>query len=112
MKRRFMSVAVALAVAAGASPLIAQDAALARARALLENTPLVDGHNDLPWTLRESSRAICPGSTSASAARRSTPTFRGSARAGSPASSGASSSPRDCRTRRARSSNRSSSPAG
>ena len=53
MKRRFMSVAAALALAAGASPLIAQDAALVRARALLEKAPLVDGHNDLPWTLRE-----------------------------------------------------------
>jgi membrane dipeptidase len=53
MKRRFLSVAVALALATAASPLIAQDAALARARALLEKAPLVDGHNDLPWTLRE-----------------------------------------------------------
>ena len=28
------------------------DAALARARALLRSTPLIDGHNDLPWEIR------------------------------------------------------------
>src|SRR5437868_4763098 len=32
-------------------------AALAHARRLLEATPLVDGHNDLPWTIRESKTA-------------------------------------------------------
>ena len=31
----------------------AEDAALERVRALLARAPLVDGHNDLPWTLRE-----------------------------------------------------------
>ncbi len=30
-----------------------EDPALARARALLDRVGLVDGHNDLPWTLRE-----------------------------------------------------------
>ena len=30
----------------------APDAALAHARALLRSTPLVDGHNDLPWEIR------------------------------------------------------------
>jgi membrane dipeptidase len=29
------------------------DPALARARAILARSPLIDGHNDLPWTLRE-----------------------------------------------------------
>ena len=53
MKRRFMFVAVVLALSTAASPLVADDAALARARALLEKVPLVDAHNDLPWTLRE-----------------------------------------------------------
>jgi len=53
MTRRVISVAVVLAVGAGASWLSAQDAALVRARALLESTPLIDGHNDLPITLRE-----------------------------------------------------------
>ena len=28
------------------------DAALAHARALLRSTPLIDGHNDLPWEIR------------------------------------------------------------
>ena len=47
--------AAALAVVAclAASALPAEDAALVRARALLARVPLVDGHNDLPWTLRE-----------------------------------------------------------
>ncbi|MCE3262141.1 MAG: peptidase renal dipeptidase [Pseudoduganella sp.] len=31
----------------------APDAALHHARALLDKVPLVDGHNDLPWTIRE-----------------------------------------------------------
>ena len=30
----------------------AADPALARARALLRSTPLIDGHNDLPWEIR------------------------------------------------------------
>ena len=31
--------------------------ALAHANALLASTPLVDGHNDLPWAIREDKRA-------------------------------------------------------
>ncbi len=42
-----------LALCATAFPLPAEDAALVRARALLDRVPLVDGHNDLPGTLRE-----------------------------------------------------------
>ena len=53
MKRHFISVALAFVFFTAASTLIAEDAALARARALLERVPLIDGHNDLPWTLRE-----------------------------------------------------------
>ena len=34
-----------------------QDRALARALALLETMPLVDGHNDLPWVIRNDARA-------------------------------------------------------
>ena len=30
-----------------------QDALLARARALHKQVPLIDGHNDYPWALRE-----------------------------------------------------------
>jgi len=33
------------------------DPYLARARRVLRTTPLVDGHNDLPWTIREDSAA-------------------------------------------------------
>ena len=53
MKTRLLSVAVALAFSTAVLPLHAEDAALVRARALLEKAPLVDGHNDLPWTVRE-----------------------------------------------------------
>ena len=39
-------------------PLPAQDdAALARARKLLKKYPLIDGHNDLPWKIREKTGA-------------------------------------------------------
>jgi membrane dipeptidase len=41
----------------GAQAPAAPDAALAHARALLASTPLVDGHNDLPWAIRESRTA-------------------------------------------------------
>jgi membrane dipeptidase len=40
----------AAALAAFAAPASAQDAV--RARAILDGTPLIDGHNDLPWALR------------------------------------------------------------
>jgi membrane dipeptidase len=29
---------------------------LERARALLKSTPLIDGHNDYPWALRENAQ--------------------------------------------------------
>ena len=35
----------------------ADDAALRRARRILATTPLIDGHNDLPWAIRESATA-------------------------------------------------------
>jgi len=34
-----------------------EDAALAHARALLKTAPLVDGHNDLPWEIRDDPKA-------------------------------------------------------
>ena len=34
-----------------------QDRALERARKLLRSTPLIDGHNDLPWTIREAAKS-------------------------------------------------------
>ena len=41
------------------SPAVAQsqDRALEHARKLLRSTPLIDGHNDLPWEIRESKTA-------------------------------------------------------
>jgi membrane dipeptidase len=53
MKPTVLAAAVAIACYAPAASLRAEDEALVRARALLERVPLVDGHNDLPWTLRE-----------------------------------------------------------
>ncbi|HJS48283.1 MAG TPA: dipeptidase, partial [Gemmatimonadales bacterium] len=46
---------VALALLAAAAPAAAQqpDAALERARRVLASVPLVDGHNDLPWAIRD-----------------------------------------------------------
>jgi membrane dipeptidase len=35
----------------------ADDAALLRARRILASTPLIDGHNDLPWEIRDSTTA-------------------------------------------------------
>ncbi len=44
----------ALALVSAAAPAAAQaDSALERARKLLRSTPLIDGHNDLPWAIRE-----------------------------------------------------------
>jgi membrane dipeptidase len=43
---------VLLIVAAAASGLLAQDF-MARAKALHKQAPLIDGHNDYPWALRE-----------------------------------------------------------
>ena len=44
---------------------------LARAKAILATTPLVDGHNDLPWAIRESQSA--PGDVEAYDLRTRTP---------------------------------------
>lgn len=43
---------LAAALIATAVPAVAQDGE-ARARRILERTPLIDGHNDLPWALRQ-----------------------------------------------------------
>lgn len=53
------ALAIALPLAASAAPAAAPaatpapDAALRHARTLLDKVPLIDGHNDLPWTIRE-----------------------------------------------------------
>jgi membrane dipeptidase len=49
MVRTALIAATALALAGGAS---AQTAAEQQVRRILQRTPLIDGHNDLPWALR------------------------------------------------------------
>ena len=51
MIRTVLLSTVAAALVAG--PALAQDAGEARVREILRTTPLIDGHNDLPWALRE-----------------------------------------------------------
>jgi membrane dipeptidase len=46
-------VALAALIIAVAGPALAQTGDEARARRILERTPLIDGHNDLPWALRQ-----------------------------------------------------------
>ena len=50
--RRSALLAASVAVLAFAAPAAAQDGE-ARAREILRTTPLIDGHNDLPWALRQ-----------------------------------------------------------
>ena len=54
--RIFLPVVAAAAFVSVSAPSLAaqvNDIYLSRARALLRSTPLVDGHNDLPWRIRE-----------------------------------------------------------
>jgi membrane dipeptidase len=44
---------VLLAVSAATVSAQATDPYLARAKAVLKSTPLIDGHNDLPWAIRQ-----------------------------------------------------------
>jgi membrane dipeptidase len=46
-----------LPLAAQTSPAPGDDQYLARAKRILKQTPLIDGHNDLPWRIREDSVA-------------------------------------------------------
>ena len=56
MIRVLLTTAVAFAMTA--APAFAQNPdGEARARRILERTPLIDGHNDLPWALRQASAA-------------------------------------------------------
>jgi membrane dipeptidase len=50
-------VAIAAMSALSTAPLAAQDDAMERVRKLLTITPLIDGHNDLPWAIRQSEAA-------------------------------------------------------
>src|SRR5512132_569948 len=47
----------AILLALPGAAFAAEDPALRHARALLASTPLIDGHNDLPWAIRESEKA-------------------------------------------------------
>ncbi|HUQ98670.1 MAG TPA: dipeptidase [Gemmatimonadaceae bacterium] len=63
-----MVVSFAAGLTAGAQ---SNDPYLARARRVLRTTPLIDGHNDLPWRIREDS--IARGKVSAYDLRKRTP---------------------------------------
>jgi membrane dipeptidase len=54
-----------------AAPLPPDDQYLARAKRILRQTPLIDGHNDLPWRIREDS--VARGNVDAYDLRRPTP---------------------------------------
>src|SRR6476646_8718761 len=65
---------VVAAFALGSAPAVGaqgSDPYLARARRILRTTPLIDGHNDLPWRIREDS--IARGNVSAYDLRKRTP---------------------------------------
>lgn len=62
---------VALVAPPGASAQ--EDAHLAKARRVLASTPLIDGHNDLPWAIRESGAAPHDVHAGAHDLRASTP---------------------------------------
>ena len=61
---RLLAAAILVSVTAGASfsdadaqGTSATDPNMARAKRVLSTTPLIDGHNDLPWAIRESATA-------------------------------------------------------
>ncbi len=54
MKRILLTLTLALAVPGCA---VAQESPEERARRVLSQTPLIDGHNDLPWAIRENDGA-------------------------------------------------------
>jgi membrane dipeptidase len=56
---------------AQATPAVGIDRYRARAERILRSTPLIDGHNDLPWRIREDS--VHPGDVEAYDLRRATP---------------------------------------
>jgi membrane dipeptidase len=62
---------VPLSVAAQTASTSSDDRYLARARRVLTETPLIDGHNDLPWRIREDS--IARGNVDSYDLRKHTP---------------------------------------
>jgi membrane dipeptidase len=78
MQSRHLFGALSVLLFLGASPLDAQtgtaaadDQYLARAKRILRETPLIDGHNDLPWRIREDS--VARGNVDAYDLRKRTP---------------------------------------
>ncbi|HXN75527.1 MAG TPA: dipeptidase [Gemmatimonadaceae bacterium] len=76
--RLFTPALILLVVTGGLAPLRAQagpraadDVYLARARRILSQTPLIDGHNDLPWRIRDDS--VARGNVDAYDLRKRTP---------------------------------------
>ncbi|MCY1014092.1 hypothetical protein OV079_52965 [Nannocystis pusilla] len=63
----------------GLDPSLAADPALQRAHAVLARVPLIDGHNDLPWTIREHKDAPGVAAYGLRAATKGTPICRGCA---------------------------------
>ncbi|MGE5126506.1 MAG: dipeptidase [Betaproteobacteria bacterium] len=55
--------AAVLLLLPAAGPALERDPALARAEAILSRHPVIDGHNDLPWAIRENPQA--PGDVAA-----------------------------------------------
>ncbi len=55
--------AAAFLLLPAAGPALDRDPALARAEAILSRHPVIDGHNDLPWAIRENPQA--PGDVAA-----------------------------------------------
>jgi len=53
----FSLLTLSLMASAGSASAQSKDRALEHARKLLRSTPLIDGHNDLPWAIRESEKA-------------------------------------------------------
>ena len=51
------AILLSLAILGASAPVAAQDTHLERARRVLSTTPLIDGHNDLPWAIRQSAAA-------------------------------------------------------
>lgn len=74
LKPAFLAVVTAgvcLASAISAQTPAASDPFMARALRILRTTPLIDGHNDLPWRIREDS--VARGNVAAYDLRRKTP---------------------------------------
>ncbi len=69
--KRFFALAVLIAVMAPSLAAQSVESHLARARRILRTTPLIDGHNDLPWAIRRA--AASPMDVDAYDLRKTTP---------------------------------------